>query len=74
MKVKQAADASRPNLSYRAVAHEVLSVYQRHWKFLIPAAMLILLPETLPAVRAAQRDRMQISLNLASDPRWRVSD
>lgn len=47
MKVKQAADASRPNLSYRAVAHEVLSVYQRHWKFLIPAAMLILLPQAI---------------------------
>jgi Ca2+:H+ antiporter len=28
-------------------------------------AMLILLPETLAAVRAARRDRMQISLNLA---------
>ena len=28
-------------------------------------AMLILLPETLAAMRAAQRDRMQISLNLA---------
>jgi Ca2+:H+ antiporter len=28
-------------------------------------AMLVLLPETLAAVRAAQRDRMQISLNLA---------
>lgn len=28
-------------------------------------AMLILLPETLAAVRAAQRGRMQISLNLA---------
>ena len=47
MKVKQAADASRPNLSYRAVADEVLSVYQRHWKFLIPAAMLILLPQAI---------------------------
>ena len=47
MKVKQAADARRPNLSYRAVAHEVLSVYLRHWKFLIPAAMLILLPQAI---------------------------
>ena len=28
-------------------------------------ALLVLLPETLAAVRAAQRDRMQISLNLA---------
>jgi Ca2+:H+ antiporter len=28
-------------------------------------AMLVLLPEMLAAVRAAQRDRMQISLNLA---------
>ena len=28
-------------------------------------AMLVLLPETLAAVRAAQRERMQISLNLA---------
>jgi Ca2+:H+ antiporter len=28
-------------------------------------AMMILLPETLAAMRAAQRDRMQISLNLA---------
>src|ERR687897_2200295 len=47
MKVKQAADAGRPKLSYRAVAHEVLSVYRRHWKFLIPAAMLILLPQAI---------------------------
>jgi Ca2+:H+ antiporter len=28
-------------------------------------ALLVLLPETLAATRAAQRDRMQISLNLA---------
>ena len=28
-------------------------------------ALLVLLPETLAAVRAARRDRMQVSLNLA---------
>ena len=32
---------------------------------LILIALLVLLPETLAATRAAQRDRMQISLNLA---------
>jgi hypothetical protein len=41
------ADGGRPNLSFRAVAREVLSVYRRHWRFLIPAAIVILLPQAI---------------------------
>lgn len=37
----------RPTLSLRAVAREVLAVYRRHWIWLIPAAMVILLPQAI---------------------------
>lgn len=37
----------RHALSIRAVAREVLQVYRRHWTFLIPAAVVILLPQAI---------------------------
>src|SRR5215208_5493625 len=34
-------------LSLRAVLSEIFTVYRRHWAFLIPAAIVILLPQSL---------------------------
>jgi hypothetical protein len=36
-----------PDISFREIAHQVIAVYRRHWKFLVPAAMLILLPQAI---------------------------
>jgi Ca2+:H+ antiporter len=48
-----------------AIESAVLSVGLPHAVVGVVIALLVLLPETLAAVRAARRDRVQISLNLA---------
>ena len=37
----------RHSLSVGAVARDVASAYRAHWKFLIPAAIIVLLPQAL---------------------------
>ncbi|MGA8219848.1 MAG: hypothetical protein WB771_14895 [Solirubrobacterales bacterium] len=37
----------KPLLSARGVAHDIAAVYRRHWKFLIPTAIVVLLPQSL---------------------------
>jgi hypothetical protein len=38
---------SQGELSARGVAREMWSVYRRHWTFLVPAALVVLLPQAL---------------------------
>jgi hypothetical protein len=39
--------ATSGHLSVRAAARDVASVYRRHWTFLVPAAVVVLLPQAL---------------------------
>jgi hypothetical protein len=41
------SDATAQQLSLRAVFGEMFTVYGRHWTFLIPAAIVILLPQSI---------------------------
>ncbi len=47
MRPRRNVRSERPDISFRAVAHQVLAVYRRHWRFLIPAAIVILLPQAI---------------------------
>lgn len=40
-------DSTAQTLSLRAVLGEMFTVYGRHWRFLIPAAIVILLPQSI---------------------------
>jgi hypothetical protein len=39
--------ADKAKLSLRAVVAEMWAVYRRHWTFLVPAAMVVLLPQSI---------------------------
>jgi hypothetical protein len=41
------ANATDRKLSLREVAGEMSAVYRRHWKFLVPAAIVVLLPQSI---------------------------
>lgn len=45
MAVTKEAEAS--SLSVQGVARDIAAVYRRHWKFLIPTAIVVLLPQSL---------------------------
>jgi len=40
-------ETAREHLSPRAVAGDIVTVYRRHWRFLIPTAIVVLLPQSL---------------------------
>jgi hypothetical protein len=40
-------DAGEGKLSLREIAGEMWAVYRRHWRFLVPAAIVVLLPQSI---------------------------